>query len=83
MFSISDLLALIDAYKTAAGVQKDQTVSSRIFGDSAKVAQLRADRDLTTRRFNMALHWLQANWPEGHEMPEKLAGLTMCSDAAE
>lgn len=63
MFEIDTLIARADAYKMAAGVLDDSTVSYRVFGDTKKLASLRNGADLTTRRFNAAMAWFDKNWP--------------------
>lgn len=63
MFDINHLLSRADAYKLAAGVHDDTTVSYRVFGDTKKLQALRGGADLTTRRFNAAMRWFDANWP--------------------
>lgn len=68
MIELAHLLAVADAYKAATSLE-DVTVSHRVFGDSKKLAALRADADITLGRFNAALHWFSANWPEGAEWP--------------
>lgn len=64
MQTIETLLARADAYKRAAGVNQDSTVSHRVFGDSKKLTALRAGADITVRRFNDAMLWFDENWPE-------------------
>ncbi|MGR3464260.1 hypothetical protein [Limimaricola sp.] len=72
MKTIQHLLVLADAYKIAAQVEQDSTVSHRVFGDTKKLAALREGADITTRRFNAAFQWFSENWPEGAERPEVL-----------
>ena len=72
MKTIQHLLALADAYKVAAQIEQDSTVSHRVFGDTKKLAALRAGADITTRRFNAAFVWFSTNWPEGAERPNFL-----------
>lgn len=80
MIEIAHLLQVLDAYRAATGVE-ESTVSHRVFGDTKKVAAMRAGADITTGRFNQALVWLSANWPQGAiwplavPRPEKLEGL--------
>jgi hypothetical protein len=71
MLEIEHLLILIDGYKNAIGLQ-DKTVSSRVFGDSKKVASLRAGGDLTVSRLNAAMRWLSDSWPEGLIWPHDI-----------
>jgi hypothetical protein len=68
MIEIAHLLAVIDAYRNATGVE-DTTVSYRVFDDSKKIAALRSGSDLTTSRFNAALAWFASHWPDGAQWP--------------
>ena len=70
---ITALLTLIDAYKAANGIDRDTTVSNRIFRDTSKIKLLRAGRDITTDRINFAVQWLREHWPELSVFPEELA----------
>ncbi len=72
MYQISDLIIVADAYKRAAEVDADQTVSYRVFSDSKKLAALRDGGEITTRRFNAALNWFDANWPKACTRPAVL-----------
>jgi len=54
MTQIEALLAVVDAYNSACGVG-DTTASWRLFGDSKKVAALRAGRDIQVKRLEAAL----------------------------
>lgn len=69
MMNISDLLATADAYKRAAGIERDTTVSSRVFGDSKKLGSLRDGSDITVGRFNDAMAWFRDHWPAGAAVP--------------
>lgn len=83
MNTIENLLAVADAYKRASGVEFDRTVSHRVFGDSKKLSALRSGSDITIKRYNAALVWFAANWPDGKKKPPALAGLVETSkDAA-
>lgn len=68
MIEIAHLLRLADAYQSATALE-DVTLSHRIFGDSKKLAALRAGADITVTRFNNALLWFSANWPNPVEWP--------------
>jgi hypothetical protein len=68
MFQIAHLLALADEYQRVTSAE-DKTLSFRVFGDSKKLSALRGDADITTARFNGAVHWFAANWPEGATWP--------------
>lgn len=72
MLSVRDLLTLADAYRGTVPVE-DKTLSFRIFGDSKKLAALRGESDITVGRFNDAMLWFSANWPEGLAWPEGVA----------
>ncbi len=75
MLNIAYLIRLADAYKVALGVTEDTTVSYRVFGDTKKLAAIRAGADLTTRRYNAAVRWFHDNWPEGHSFPSLGGGV--------
>lgn len=75
MQTIETLLAVADAYKRAAGVDHDSTVSHRVFGDSKKLGALRTGADITLRRYSDAMRWFDQNWPEGASRPDCLADL--------
>ncbi len=64
MIDILTLIARADAYKAAAGLYEDSTVSYRVFGDTKKLAALRNGPDITVGRFNAAMRWFDQNWPE-------------------
>lgn len=68
MANKDELLTLADRYAVALGVP-DITVSSRVFRDSKKIAALRGDADITLGRFNEAIEWFSANWPESVDWP--------------
>ena len=72
MTEIAHLLTLADAFIAATSV-KEVTLSHRVFGDSKKLAAIRSGADITLGRFNAALEWFSANWPEGAEWPEGIA----------
>lgn len=73
MIDIAEFIALADTYKRLTGVERDTTVSYRVFGDTKKLGQLRAGAcDLTVGRYNAALVWFGANWPEGADRPALL-----------
>lgn len=69
MFKIADLLSIVDEYRRVTGAE-DRTVSSRVFADSKKLGALRNGADITTARFNDAVMWFSANWPEGAIWPD-------------
>ncbi|MEE2860864.1 MAG: hypothetical protein VYB46_08640 [Pseudomonadota bacterium] len=70
MIDMNSLIARADAYKVAAGVSEDTTVSHRVFGDTKKLSALRRGGDITVRRFNAAMAWFDQNWPaQAHPQP--------------
>lgn len=71
MMQIAHLLELADEYQRVVGVG-DTTLSFRVFGDSKKLAALRADADITTQRFNAAVTWFAVNWPDGAKWPRDI-----------
>lgn len=75
MDSIEHLISIIDAYKAASGIERDATISHRIFGDSKKISGMRLGADITTRRLRAAYEWLGKNWPDGVDRPEGLSVL--------
>lgn len=72
MDPISSLLRLADLYASSEGIELS-TVSWRVFGDTKKMAALRNGADIQVRRFEGALAWFSAHWPESAEWPAELA----------
>ncbi|TPN11687.1 hypothetical protein [Mesorhizobium sp. B2-1-2] len=73
MTEISQLIAVADAY-IAASNRKETTVSTSVFNDGKKLTALRSGAvDIGVRRFNIALEWFSANWPEGATWPDAVA----------
>lgn len=67
------LVRLADKYKLATNVEKDTTVSHRLFKDSKKLTDLRSRKvSLTVDRYNDALRWFAENWPRGADFPAEL-----------
>lgn len=64
MIDTDTLILRLDAYKAAAQIVEDTTVSHRVFGDTKKLGALRHGGDITVRRFNAAMTWLDQNWPK-------------------
>lgn len=73
MLQVAHLISIADAYKVAAGVESDTTVSNRVFGDTKKLSALRRGADITVGRFNSAFDWFRSNWPAGAAMPAILS----------
>lgn len=70
MAHLDQLLTVAAAYKTAAGLTDDKTVSSRAFGDSKKLSALQAGADITLGRFNATMRWFSENWPAEAPWPD-------------
>lgn len=68
MINIAHLIQIADAYGAATQVE-EKTVSSRVFQDSKKLGAIRAGSDITVGRYNAAIRWFDANWPEGFDWP--------------
>jgi hypothetical protein len=68
MLNTEHLTILADVYGSAVNVE-DKTISSRVFQDSKKLGAIRAGADITVGRFNAALEWFSANWPDGAAWP--------------
>lgn len=68
MINIAHLIKVADAYGAAEQVE-EKTVSSRVFQDSKKLGAIRAGSDITVGRYNAAIIWFDANWPDGAEWP--------------
>jgi hypothetical protein len=66
-----DLLRVADAFRAITGME-DAGMSWRAFGESKKLGLLRGDADITLGRFNTAMAWFAANWPEGSDLPPAL-----------
>lgn len=73
MNQITELLSIVDAYMTATG-RKETTVSTTVFNDGKKLTSLRdGSADIGTRRYNSAIMWFAANWPESAVWPDGVA----------
>ncbi|MGN6775849.1 hypothetical protein [Rhizobium sp.] len=71
MLNIEHILKVADEYRRAASVE-EKTVSSRVFQDSKKLGAIRSGSDITVGRYNAALEWFSANWPDGAEWPHSV-----------
>jgi hypothetical protein len=63
------LLVLARAYLAATGL-KTTTLSWRLFSDTNKLDAILAGKDLQVGRFENAMVWFAANWPEDAPWPE-------------
>ncbi len=66
------LLGVFDAY-CAARRLAPATVSSAVFNGGHVIERIREGGDVTTGRFESAVRWFAANWPEGAAWPEGIA----------
>jgi hypothetical protein len=82
MHTEHDLVRLADIYASAKELT-ETTVSSRVFADSKRLAAIRSGKGITLRRFNDALRWFSANWPDGAEWPAGVARPVVQSEAAQ
>lgn len=72
MNDVSHLLTIIDEYLQATGT-KEVTLSFWVFNDSKKISSMRErGADITLGRFNHALTWFSARWPDGAVWPENV-----------
>lgn len=68
MISPEHIVRLATAYAEAED-KPLVTVSSRVFGDSKKLAAMAEGADITVRRYVHALQWFSDNWPSQAEWP--------------
>lgn len=66
------LLDLCDAYRAAAGVGQEKTLSFRIFQDSKRLTRIRDGADITLTGWNMAMRYLADRWPAKADLPAEL-----------
>jgi len=68
MSGLDHIVTLATAYGSHEGVE-NSTVSWRVFGDSKKLDAIIGGADLQVTRYERALSWFSANWPEGLDWP--------------
>lgn len=68
----SDVLTLAEKFAGANELEL-VTVSSRVFGDSKKLAAIRGGADLTLERADKAVRWFSENWPASAPWPSDVA----------
>lgn len=66
------LIRIADQFLANSEGLREVTLSYRVFDDTKKLAALRGGADITLGRFNAAMFWFAANWPEGQELPQAL-----------
>lgn len=71
MIDINHLLKVADAYALACNIE-EKTVSNRVFQDGKKLAAVRGGKEITVGRFNTAIEWFSANWPDGVLWPDEV-----------
>lgn len=62
------LLKLAENYAGVRGLSLSR-VSTLVFSDGKVLARLSSGGDITTGRFEGAIEWFGANWPDGHLWP--------------
>jgi hypothetical protein len=72
MITKETLLDMADLFRGACGIERETTLSSRIFDDSKRLTNLRGDGDITISSFTKAMTYMAANWPQGQSMPDLL-----------
>jgi hypothetical protein len=82
MITEAHLLSVIDAFSSAKG-WKDATISSHVFNDGKKVAQLRAGGSITLSRLNEAFYYLSKNWPDNAVWPDSVDRPAIEADPAQ
>ncbi len=80
MIDPTQLLTLCKAYAIGTDCS-DKTVSYRVFGDSKKITALKDGADITVSRFNDAIKWFSANWPDGLAWPKDVERPTVSGTA--
>lgn len=65
------ILMLADEFIRAGNV-RETALSSRLFGESKKLALLRSGTDVTLARYRAAILWFSENWPDGADWPADL-----------
>lgn len=71
MTSLEAFLDLIDRYCSSVKLA-EATVSSRLFNDGKRVANLRCGSDIGIRRLHQALEWLSDHWPVDLDWPDSI-----------
>lgn len=72
MATIEDLKRVALAFEALTDTPL-RTLSSRIFDDGKRLkAVVAGTSDLTTARFDHAMQWFSANWPEGVAWPDEI-----------
>lgn len=65
------LIQLSERYASARGLSISR-VSTLVFADGKVLTRISKGGDLTTGRFEAAISWFSANWPEGAAWPAEI-----------
>lgn len=65
------LIEIFDLYCALKGVSPS-TVSSRVLNGGGVLDRIINGGDVSTGNFERAIHWFDANWPDGAVWPEGL-----------
>lgn len=65
------ILSLADEFLRVQGI-RETALSSRLFGESKKLALLRSGTDLTLSRYRLAVHWFDEHWPTEAQWPTSI-----------
>jgi hypothetical protein len=71
MSGIDQLLELARAYAEAEGLELS-TVSWRVFGDTKKFGAIETGSDIQVRRYEKAVRWFSAHWPDRATWPSNI-----------
>ncbi|WP_319499299.1 hypothetical protein [uncultured Cohaesibacter sp.] len=71
MMMTQQIVQLADRYSKHVGIAVS-TLSMRLFCDSQKIDNLRAGKDLLTKRFEAAVQFFDENWPVDVEWPSDI-----------
>ncbi len=78
---IKHLLTLIDTYAKAKNLSPSR-VTTIVMNSGSVYRQLQDGKDMTVGRFEDAVNWFDANWPDDAQWPEGLARPSLVADAA-
>ena len=71
MMMTQQIVQLADSYTKHQSVATS-TLSMRLFSDSQKIDNLRAGKDLLTKRYEAAVSFFDAHWPTDLEWPSDI-----------
>jgi hypothetical protein len=82
MLPISSFLIVVESYCRATKIA-EATISTRVFNDGKRIAQIRDGADIGARRLDRAIGWLSEHWPKDAHWPADVARPSVISEAAE